>query len=75
MNYLHTPPTKIVRQFVNFRFTLSQMAAYLFGLSLIVLSFTVTISLLPSLKDSIWYNLQIALVIKEFDFGILTMAP
>ena len=44
MNYLHTPPTKIVRQFVNFRFIFPKMAASLFGLSLIVLSFTVTIS-------------------------------
>ena len=75
MNYLHTPPTKIVRQFVNFRFILPRMAASLFGLSLIVLSFTVTISSLHSLKYSIWYTLQIGLVIKEFDFGTLTMAP
>ena len=44
MNYLHTSPTKIVRQFVNFRFIFPKMAASLFGLSLIVLSFTVTIS-------------------------------
>ena len=71
MNYLHTPPTKIVRKFVNFRFILPKMAASLFGLCLIVLSFTVTILSLPSLKDSIWYNLQIGLVIKEFDFADL----
>ena len=51
------------------------MAASLFGLSLIVLSFTVTLSSLHSLQDSIWYSLQIGLVIKEFDFGTLTMAP
>ena len=75
MNYLHTRPTKIVRQFVNFRFILPKMAASLFSLSLIVVSFTVTISSLHSLKDSIWYSLQIGLVIKEFDFGTLTMAP
>ena len=75
MNYLHTPPTKIVRQFVNFRFIFPGMAASLFGLSLIVLSFTVTISSLHSRKDSIWYSLQTGLVIKEFDFGTLTKAP
>ena len=34
MNYLHTPPTKIVRQFVNFRFKFPKMAVSLFGLSL-----------------------------------------
>ena len=75
MNYLHTPPTKIVRQFVNFRFIFPKMAASLFGLSLMVLSFTVTISSLHSLEDSIWHSLQIGLVIKEFDFGTLTMVP
>ena len=74
MNYLHTRPTKIVLQFVNFRFILPKMAASLFSLSLIVVSFTVTISSLHSLKDSIWYSLQIGLVIKEFDFGTLTVA-
>ena len=51
------------------------MAASLFGLFLIVLSFTVIISSLHSLKDSTWHRLQIGLVIKEFDFGTLTMAP
>ena len=51
------------------------MAASLFGLFLIVLSFTVIISSLHSLKDSTWHSLQIGLVIKEFDFGTLTMAP
>ena len=75
MNYLHTPPTKIVRQFVNFRFIFPKMAASLFGLSLMVLSFTATISSLHSLEDSIWHSLQIGLVIKEFDFGTLTMVP
>ena len=75
MNYLHTPPTKIVCQFANFRFIFPKKAAHLFGLSLIVVSFAATISLLHSLKDSIWYSLHIGLVIKEFDFGTLTMAP
>ena len=36
MNYLHTPHTKIFRQFVNFRFIFLKIAASLFGLSLIV---------------------------------------
>ena len=75
MNYLHTPPTKTVRQLVNFRFIFPKMAASLFGLPLIVLSFTVTISSLHSLKYSIWYSLQTGLVIKEFDFGTLTIWP
>ena len=76
MNYLHTPPHQNCSSVCELSLYIPQNGCFPFrSFFNLIIIYSYYFAALHSLKDSIWYNLQIGLVIEEFDFRTLTMTP